>query len=113
VRIEGDVKLASGESYRYSAAENNLWTGWDKVTKTGTGSLIDNRFGTTFDFHTTSPLVHTLGCSWFRYPLSGVLEFTSNLLPGSKASINYGDGACDQDAVYPDPTGKSTPFKQE
>jgi hypothetical protein len=113
VRIEGNVKLASGESYSYSAAERNLWTGWDQVAKTGTGSLKDNQSGTIFNFNITSPLVHTLGCSWFRYPLSGVLEFTSNLLPGSKASINYGNGACDQDAVYTDPSGNSTPFKQQ
>jgi hypothetical protein len=113
VRIVGDVKLPDGQSYRYTSAELNLWTGWDKVVKTGTGTLKDNQFGTTFDFNIATPLLHTLDCSWFKYPLSGVLEFTTTLAPGKKASINYGNGSCDQDAVYTDSAGNQTPFKQQ
>ena len=110
VRIEGDVKHTNGLNYHYSATELNTWTGLTSFARSGTGYLKDNNSGATLFGAITLPMVTTWECSFFKFPVSGEIQYTSNIANGSKGTVNYGSGTCDQSAVYTDHAGTKTTF---
>ena len=110
VRIEGDVRSTTGLNYHYSATELNAWTGWTSLARSGTGYLKDNNSSSVLFGSVITPLVTTWECSFFKFPVSGVIEYKTNVAAGSKSSVNYGNGTCDQTATYTDNSGSTISF---
>lgn len=66
---------------------------------TGAWDIVYN--GTTYNFKVAEPLSGTLGCA---YITSGVLALEAN---GLKASLDFGQGICDQKGTVSYPDGKT------
>lgn len=104
---DGLITLATGETISWDAARTREW-----VEGAGTPEIEDdaylisdgtgadyaasgiNRNGTPFTAHIAEPLRKELDCLWIT---SGVLEVTPDGL--LTRSLDYGDGACDDQAT--------------
>lgn len=107
---DGVIVNSDGKTITYSATNNSTQTeGMATTYKTNpttflhddvyeistTGSGINTK-GNNYTIQSKSPLMLKISCQWLT---SGIIEITEDATPSIKATLDYGDNVCDNQAV--------------
>ncbi len=104
ISVNGMIILnTTGDTISHVASRVRTWTAGENTTAlsddvysiTGSGTNT-RRTGKIVDYNITNPLVIALNCRWIK---QGTIEFTPRGATTAKRTIDYGSGACDDQAT--------------
>lgn len=103
IAVDGTIVLTTGDSIKHIAnrvrtwvsGENTMALSDDVYNITGSGTNT-RRTGKVVNYNITSPLVIALNCNWIK---QGTIEFTPAGASTARRTIDFGGGACDDQAT--------------